>query len=290
MKKRIIDALDFYGISYNNYLDKCLECFDYVVKHDDLFIKVKNLIDILYNKKDYLLAKLWKVKSNEELFGDNYHPFITNIIVLLGYKLHQENMKKYNLDDKQIKIHKKRVKEALTYDIYERGYNGIRISQMLWASYFINLRIIEVGSLQYELVDINPITNKKEKCIKIHIPRNTDLEIKNVKKSLIKSKDELTKYFKLNNLEYYCESWLLSKEVLKLLSNNSNILKFSNLFDIKSGSDCKKDILNFVFNEALPVKYEALKDNTSLQRNLKDLLVNNGIIKIGIGRLKEDIS
>ena len=290
MKKRIIDALDFYGISYNNYLDKCLECFDYVVKHDDLFIKVKNLIDILYNKKDYLLAKLWKVKSNEELFGDNYHPFITNIIVLLGYKLHQENMKKYNLDDKQIKIHKKRVKEALTYDIYERGYNGIRISQMLWASYFINLRIIEVGSLQYELVDVNPITNKKEKCIKIHIPRNTDLEIKNVKKSLIKSKDELTKYFKLNNLEYYCESWLLSKEVLKLLSNNSNILKFSNLFDIKSGSDCKKDILNFVFNEALPVKYEALKDNTSLQRNLKDLLVNNGIIKIGIGRLKEDIS
>lgn len=290
MKKRIIDALDFYGISYNNYLDKCLECFDYVVKHDDLFIKVKNLIDILYNKKDYLLAKLWKVKSNEELFGDNYHPFITNIIVLLGYKLHQENMKKYNLDDKQIKIHKKRVKEALTYDIYERGYDGIRISQMLWASYFINLRIIEVGSLQYELVDINPITNKKEKCIKIHIPRNTDLEIKNVKKSLIKSKDELAKYFKLNNLEYYCESRLLSKEVLKLLNNNSNILKFSNLFDIKSGSDCKKDILNFVFNEALPVKYEALKDNTSLQRNLKDLLVNNGIIKIGIGRLKEDIS
>ena len=290
MKKRIIDALDFYGISYNNYLDKCLECFDYVVKHDDLFIKVKNLIDILYNKKDYLLAKPWKVKSNEELFGDNYHPFITNIIVLLGYKLHQENMKKYNLDDKQIKIHKKRVKEALTYDIYERGYDGIRISQMLWASYFINLRIIEVGSLQYELVDINPITNKKEKCIKIHIPRNTDLEIKNVKKSLIKSKDELAKYFKLNNLEYYCESWLLSKEVLKLLNNNSNILKFSNLFDIKSGSDCKKDILNFVFNEALPVKYEALKDNTSLQRNLKDLLVNNGIIKIGIGRLKEDIS
>ena len=289
MKKRIIDALDFYDISYNNYLDKCLECFDYVVKHDDLFIKVKNLIDILYNKKDYLLAKLWKVKSNEELFGNNYHPFITNIIVLLGYKLHQENMKKYNLDDKQIKIHKKRVKEALTYDIYERGYGGIRISQMLWASYFINLRIIEVGSLQYELVDVNPITNEKEKCIKIHIPKNTKLEIKNVKKSLMESKDELAKYFKLNNLEYYCESWLLSKEVLNLLDNNSNILKFSNLFDIKSGSDCKKDILNFVFNEALPVKYEALKDNTSLQRNLKNLLLNNGIIKIGIGRLKEDI-
>lgn len=288
-KEIISDALSFYSINDNSYLNRCLECFDYVIRHNNLMTRVKELMDVLYNKRDYLLAKLWKVKSNEELFCNNYHPFITNIIVLLGYKLHQENMKKYNLDDEKVFMHKKRVKEALTYDIYERGYDGIRISQMLWASYFINLRIIEVGSLQYELVDVNPVTKKKERCIKIHIPKNTKLDIKGVKQSLRESKNEVLKYFKINNMECYCESWLLSKEVLKLLDSNSNILKFSKLFDIISGSDCKKDILNFVFNETPQVKYETLKVNTSLQRKLKNLLLNNGIIKIGIGRLKEDI-
>ena len=289
MKNKIIDALKFYGIDDNNYLNSCLKCVCYIKNNKAFRNKLNNVMDILYNKKDYLLAKLWKVKSCEELFGNDYHPFITNVIVLLGYKLHQENMKKYNLDDKQVFIHKKRVKESLTYDIYKRKYDGIRISQMLWASYFINLRILEVGSLQYELVDVNPVTNKKERCIKIHIPRDAKLEIKKVKESLIKSKVEIKKYFKIENPKYYCESWLLSKEVLRLLSGSSNILKFSNLFDIKVGNDCTNDILNFVFEKTKCDDYNTLQEDTSLQTKIKEELIKGVIIKIGIGKLKEDI-
>lgn len=147
MKNKIIDALNFYGINDKSYLNECLKCIDYLSLDKDLIDKVNNIMDILYNKKDYLLAKLWKMKDKKDLFGNCYPPYITNIIVLLGYNFHYENIKKYNLDDEQIKSHKKRLKEALTYDVYEIGYDGIRISQMLWASYFINLRIIEVGSL-----------------------------------------------------------------------------------------------------------------------------------------------
>lgn len=262
---------------------------DYLSLNKDLMIKLNNLMNILYNKKDYLLAKLWKIKDKKDLFGNYYHPYITNIIVLLGYNLHQENMRKYNLDDKQVFIHKKRVKEALTYDVYERGYDGIRISQMLWASYFINLKIIEVGSLQYELVDINPITKKKERCIKMHIPKNTKLDIKNVKESLNKSKNEISKYFKLDNPKYYCESWLLSNEILKLLDDDSNIVKFSKLFDIKAGNDCINDILNFVYGKLKCDDYKTLQEDTSLQRKIKEELIKGVIIKIGIGKLKEDI-
>lgn len=285
----VLEGLKYYEISDQSYEDKCLECVDYIFKHDNLMVKINNLTDILYSKKDYDLAKLWKVKSCEELFGNDYHPYVTNIIVLLGYNLHKENMKKYNLDDKQVFIHKKRVKESLTYDIYKRKYDGIRISQMLWASYFINLRILEVGSLQYELVDVNPVTNKKERCIKIHIPRDTKLEIKKVKESLIKSKVEIKRYFKIENPKYYCESWLLSKEVLHFLSDGSNILKFSNLFDIKVGNDCTNDILNFVFEKTKCDDYNTLQEDTSLQRKIKEELIKGVIIKIGIGKLKEDI-
>lgn len=242
------------------------------------------------DKKDYLLAKLWKIRKKEELFGNNFHPFVTNIIILLGYNLHQENMRKYNLDDKQVKSHKKRVKEALTYDIYERGYDGIRISQMLWESYFINLKIIEVGCLQYELVNIDPITKKNDKCIKIHIPKNTKLDIESVKESLVKSKDEILKYFKLDGPKYYCESWLLSKEVLDLLNDGSNILKFSKLFDIASGNNCINDILNFVYGKLKCGDYNTLHEDTYLQRKIKKELIKGVIIKIGIGKLKEEKS
>lgn len=288
-KKEIIEALKFYDINDNKYLNNCLECASYIENNKTLLNKVKEIIDILYNKKDYLLAKLWKIKSNQELFGEKYHPFVTSVIVLLGYKIHKKNIEKYNLNDYQIDIHKKRVKEALTYDIYERNYCGIRISQMLWASYFINLKIIEVGSLQYELVNINPLTNKQEKCIKIHIPRNCNLDINSVKLSINKSKYEILKYFKLNNLNYYCESWLLSKNVLNLLNDNSNIKIFSKLFDVVDGKNCINDILNFVYDKLNCEDYNTLQENTYLQRKIKKELINGVIIKIGIGKLKEEI-
>ena len=288
-KKEIIEALKFYDINNNKYLNNCLECASYIENNKTLLNKVKEIIDILYNKKDYLLAKLWKIKSNQELFGEKYHPFVTSVIVLLGYKIHKKNIEKYNLNDYQIDIHKKRVKEALTYDIYERNYCGIRISQMLWASYFINLKIIEVGSLQYELVNINPLTNKQEKCIKIHIPRNCNLDINSVKLSINKSKYEILKYFKLNNLNYYCESWLLSKNVLNLLNDNSNIKIFSKLFDVVDGKNCINDILNFVYDKLNCEDYNTLQENTYLQRKIKKELINGVIIKIGIGKLKEEI-
>ena len=54
-------------------------------------------------------------------------------MILLGYDIHRKNMIKYNLSDEQKSIHIKRVKNALLDDIYIRGYESVRISQMLWA-------------------------------------------------------------------------------------------------------------------------------------------------------------
>lgn len=288
-KEAMNDALAFYEIDDKKYLDKCLECLDYINKYKAFKDKVEFIYDILYNKNDYLLAKLWKINSKEELFGRNYHNYITSVILLMGYNIHKENMKLYKLDDRQIAIHKRRVKEALLNDIYNRNLDSIRISQMIWGSYFINLRIIEVGRLQYELVDVNPINKEKEKCIKIHIPRNGKLDIKLVKESLKDSKLEIEKYFKLDKFDYYCESWLLSKEVLACVNIDSNIAKFQKLFNITKGKECKRDILNFVYNDLECTDYTLLDESTSLKKNIKNMLLNNDIINIGIGKLREDI-
>ena len=214
--------------------------------------------------------------------GESYNKFIHNIILLSGYKLHEENMNKYNFDTYQVLAHKNRVRECLTNDIYNRKLEGIRLSQLLWGLYFISIRLIEVGRLQFEYCN-----NKEREYIKIHIPKGDKLLYNEVLNSIRNSKKEIKKYFKIENYEYYCESWLLSKDITKLLDSNSNIAKFQQLFDITEGKDAIKDILNFVFDLQQIDSYYDLPEGTSLQSKIKDLLINEKEIHIGIGKLKK---
>lgn len=285
MEEKIIKALKFYDIKDEEYKKRCLEVVSDINDNKMLQNKVEELFYKLYDRNKEGLSKLWKMKKVSELFGD-CNLFITSVMILLGCDIHKKNMSKYNLSEEQKNIHIKRVKDALLDDIYKRGYESVRISQMLWASYFINLRIIEVGSLQYEIVSENPITKEKEDCIKMHVPKGASLKEEDVLSSIRKSVYEIEKYFNIKDINYYMESWLLSSEVLSLLDNNSNILKFSKLFYIKSGKECTRDILDFVFNDVYAKNYNSLVCKTSLQTKLKRLLVNKNEIHIGIGKLK----
>lgn len=286
MQEKIIEALHFYGIKDEEYKKRCLEVVYDINNNEVLKNKVEELFYKLYDKNKEGLSKLWKMKKVSELFGD-CNLFITSVMILLGYDIHRKNMSKYNLSNEQKSIHIKRVKNALLDDIYIRGYESVRISQMLWASYFINLRIIEVGGFQYELVSENPITKENEMCIKMHVPKGASLNEEDVRSSIRKSTYEIERYFNVEDINYYIESWLLSPEVLALLDDNSNILKFSKLFSIKSMGECTRDILDFVFNDVYIKDYNLLVCKTSLQVKLKSLLINKKEIHIGIGKLKQ---
>ena len=43
-------------------------------------------------EENYNIRKLWKIKSKEELFGKISSPYITNVMLLSGYKIHEENI------------------------------------------------------------------------------------------------------------------------------------------------------------------------------------------------------
>lgn len=213
-----------------------------------------------------------------ELFGEHYNTFITNVLALLGYKLHEKNMldKKYSNIEKE--LYKSRVKEALTNDIYIKKLEGIRISQMIWTAYFINVKLIEVGRLQYE---------KCKDHIKIHVPSGEKLEIEKVLGSIKNSENEIKKYFNIEKPEYCCDSWLLSNQLNKIIDSKANIAKFYALFDVKDGPDATKDILNFVFNVQECKDYNTLPENTTLQKLLKKELIKNKEFKIGWGKLRK---
>ena len=87
--------------------------------------------------------------------------------------------------------------------------------------------------------------------------------------------------------KYICETWLLSKEISKMLDENSNIKKFQELFDIQSSKNAIDDVLNFVFNLKKCDNYNELPETTRLQKSIKEFLINNGTIYEGYGELKK---
>ena len=275
-------ALEYYNINIEDYKDKCYKCLDNINKNNELKTRINNVLKLLYSNESEQLELLWKESNLNKFLGESYNKFIHNIILLSGYKMHEENMGKYNFDTYQVLAHKNRVRECLINDIYNRKLKGIRLSQLLWGLYFINIRLIEVGRLQYEYFN-----NNKEGYIKIHIPKGDKLLYNEVLNSIKNSKKEIKKYFKIENYEYYCESWLLSKDITKLLDGNSNIAKFQQLFDIIEGKNAIKDILNFVYGLQQINSYYDLPEKTSLQSKIKDLLINGKEIHIGIGKLKK---
>lgn len=281
-KRKIDNAFKFYNIN-EKYKNRCYECIDSINDSKELQKSFYKVYKRLYFNDFSDIRKLWNIKNINELFTNNVNPFITNIMILLGYEFHINNIKKYNLDYNQIVIHKKRVKECFENDIENRGYEGIRISQMLWAIYFIRLRIIEVGRLQYQY----SITDEGKQVIKIHIPKGKKLDILSVKKSIHDSKNELYKIFKVSNCEYVCNSWLLSNQIHELVNKDTNIYQFQELFNIENGENCIEDILNFVYEMENCDDYSLLSEKTCLQRKIKEQLLNGRVFYLGLGILKK---
>lgn len=277
-KEKIKEALDYYLIKDADYQEKCNICIDEIIRQKNIYIKAKEIYEILYTDETGKFKELWNEKDINILFGQKVNPFITNILLLLGFEYHIKNIKKYDFDDEQIKKQKQRIKECLLNDIVNKHYDGIRISQMLWGTYFINGRLIECGRLQFE-----PTSNDK---VKIHIPAGNKLDIKDVKDSIENSRKLIKKYYNIENPKYICESWLLSKEISEMLDDNSNIRKFQELFDIQSSENGIDDVLNFVFNLKKCDNYNELSEVTRLQKNIKEFLKSNKTIYDGYGELK----
>ena len=269
----ITEALKFYEIEDKTYYDRCVQCVDYLNKNN-LMLRFYMILAPLYNDD---LSEMWKIKSIKDVFECD-DLWVTNIMLLMGYKLHLINMKKHMFDEEQTKIHKLRVKECLTNDIWKRKLDGIRFSQLLWGLYFVRIKLVEVGRLQYGLSNGN---------IKIHIYGGSKLDLDEVKDSLKKSKSYIKKYFGIDKYDYYCNTWLLSKEVLKLVDDASNIAKFQRLFEITEGEECLEDILNFVYGISEIDDYKNLSEETSLQKKIKDELIEGTKFHLGCGKLKE---
>lgn len=265
-------ALEYYEIDEPDYYERCKTAEKEIINSEEYSKVFDKFSSILFGFSHEERAEYHTTDNKLQLFGFDL-PYFTNLLLMSGYEYHNDYMKRNNYEPEQIKAQKFRLNKILhTGD----KIKGITTIQLFWGTNFVNGEIIEVGRLQYQ--------NQTTK-ISIHIPSGEPLKYEYVKSSLDVSREKVKRYFGIENVPFCCSSWLLSPELDNVLPEKSNIRDFRTLFDIREGKENLSSVLSSVFHTSVPEDFKTLSENTTLQKNIKEYLINGGGFHNGVGTL-----
>lgn len=166
----------------------------------------------------------------------------------------------------------------VSYGVYgfDRGF---------WTPHQIEGKLFRIGELEYQIDD-------EEKVISIHIPSDADLSDDRVDASYAEQKQFFAENFpETAGWPEMCESWLLSPALKELLPSDSRILAFAARFEITQTNPDATDYLEWVYKLAAgqqkSAELENLREDTSLQRRMKDFLRAGGKVGIAWGIWKK---
>ncbi|MCQ2796671.1 MAG: acyltransferase domain-containing protein [Bacilli bacterium] len=281
-----------------NYLNKILSDLSFdkeaqkeVLKAYSLIKDTRNIKIILNQYKnekvDFLkLVSAWRVVLKKYYIGNEIGDLM--FCLLLCEKL--ENLyQKHNLSHKLfIETMSDLRYKAVECKLVKKKW-GIFVTS--WYSDFFKLKTFSFGRLQFQfctfLVDYQDecVTLKRgQPCLGIHIPRTGEpLDIKEVKKSIARAKRFFKPYFKKYIL-FSCSSWLLYKKTLEFVGKDSNIYRFSKLFNLIDTIEVsqQEDEMWRLFDSNTK-DLNKLKANTSLRKKYLKYLKSGGKIGLGLG-------
>lgn len=267
-KSYIEEALNYYKIENR---EEIFKIYERVIENFNDKEKVVELHDILFIKEsdDY--------KSIKEFDKDNTNsPNLNKLIILTGYEIHKRNMLRLEFDNEQIKKQIEWVNLYLNKSI-------TTFHNLQWIARYIRGFMISGNTFEYEIINNTPDYLEKYSdifLIKIHIPRCSDLSEKNIGNMLVESRKYILKYLNTNKeILFFTESWLLSKNLLNILDEESNIINFQKHFDIIKYIDGKSDFIKFVLNNSN-------KGDTILKRKIRKYIDEGETLYKGIGILK----
>ena len=123
-------------------------------------------------------------------------------------------------------------------DIWSGIEGGLFLGELNWLWRHLDMRLFRLGELQFYMT---------EKALEIHIPAGAKITPENCRESISLAKEFFAKYFPQYSYPHFtCHSWLLDKTLADFLSENSNIIKFQNMFDI-TDYDESDAVLRYIF-------------------------------------------
>ena len=168
--------------------------------------------------------------------------------------------------------------------------NILGVIYIHWCIGFMKMERFAIGRFQYEIIKFGTNYSKdgkeinaEHKVLNLHIPGsgeplNEELALKSFEMA-----KEFYKGLIDEPMAVKCSSWLLYPEHEQMLSHESNIYRFMQLFDIIDYGIKKNngDLYRIFGTEEKRVEY--LSENTSLQRAYKKHLLNGGKTGYGVG-------
>ena len=161
-----------------------------------------------------------------------------------------------------------------------REKNGRMFFDRGWWTYRqVSMNIFRIGALEYQFKEY-----EGEKVIGLHIPSDADLSGESVDASFRQAELFFGTYYKeYEYSRYTCNSWLMAPALSPLLSGGSNILSFQNRFDIIREDREDKEYIEWLFQVPADTEYTDLPQRTSLQRKVRELLLQGGTVGSAFG-------
>ena len=125
-----------------------------------------------------------------------------------------------------------------------------------------------------------------DKVLRIHIPKEGSFDKKTIMDSYVRAREVFAKCFPDHPYKaFFCSSWLMSQDLQKILKPTSNILGFQEPFTPLPFKSTGTLVFSFAFGigNIIPTDIDALPENTSLQRDVKQWHRDGGYIHEGAG-------
>lgn len=151
-----------------------------------------------------------------------------------------------------------------------------------WTYRQTSMNLFRIGELEYQFK-----TAENKPVIAIHIPSDADLSAKAVDQSLQQAHIFFNTYYHdYNYNQYTCNSWLLSPALKPLLSEDSHILAFQHRFSVIQEDKDAKEYIEWLFHVPIHTDTRCLPEVTSLQKKVKQLLLNGKTIGSACGIIR----
>lgn len=172
-------------------------------------------------------------------------------------------------------------------------YNKLGIeqspAQLGWLTRHYTGRIFRIGRLQFNIRKANKKIPDGEYVIETHVPQGEPLDLEKCNQSFDMAKEFFEKHFPQIDAKYFTfHSWLANPNLEKLLSADSNIVKFMKLWTlVDDEGDNSEQAIERVFGLGFKIEdIQNAPENTSLQRKLKEYIISGGNMDIKYGYKK----
>jgi hypothetical protein len=175
------------------------------------------------------------------------------------------------------------------FDNYKQATGKTGLGEFSWLRYHYTGDLFKLGRLQYRLEKSLQGVPEGEYAIETHIPQGEPLNAQACLESFEMAKEFFNKIFPETKLHYFmCDSWLLNPNLEKIMKPESNVVQFMRMWTpIPFVSDESAQAVERVFGFGF--KKENIKnapEDTSLQRALKNYIINGGTMDLTAGYRK----